>query len=71
MASTDGKDVFAYELSYNPMRLVQRVNGIKTLTVFESDSLYFEKSSGVNSDACLAVEPISYVYSRLLQYSGY
>ena len=54
------------------MRLVQSVNGIKTLTVFDSDSLYFEKSTGINSDACLAMDPILFAQSTTLQqYSGY
>ena len=32
------------------MRLTQKVNGILTATVFEADSLYFEKSTGYNAD---------------------
>ena len=43
------------------MRLTQKVNGILTATVFEADSLYFEKSTGYNADACLADDPISFI----------
>ena len=60
IASEDGEDVFTYELTFKPMRLVQRVNGMKTLTLFASDSLYFEKTTGVNADVCLAMDPISF-----------
>ena len=44
----DSDETFEYELSFEPMRLTQKVNGILTATVFEADSLYFEKSTGYN-----------------------
>ena len=71
MKAQDSDDTFEYELSFDPMRLTQRVNGILTATVFEADSLYFEKSTGHNSDACLADDPISFIQSHTIQWSGY
>ena len=53
------------------MRLRQKVNGILTATVFEADSLYFEQSTAHNADACLDDDPISFIQSHTIQWSGY
>ena len=53
------------------MRLTQKVNGILTATAFEADSLYFEKSTGYNQDACLSEDPISFIQRHTIQWSGY
>ena len=52
-----------YTLFYNPLRLVQWVNGIKTLTIFDQNSLYVEKTTGLHNDVC---EPI--IYDAFLEY---
>jgi hypothetical protein len=35
LQSDDALDAFVYELQLLPLRLVQKVNGIKTMTVFD------------------------------------
>ena len=71
LQAQDSDETFEYELSFEPMRLTQKVNGILSATVFEADSLYFEKSTGYNKDSCLSDDPISFIQRHTIQWSGY
>lgn len=58
ITNEQGDDVYSYTLTFNPLSLVQTANGIQTLKVFDQNSLYVEKTTGVNESVCGPVQGV-------------